>query len=556
MSLICKYGMRKNGWHAPLLILLLTLLLLAPSGSALALFGGKDLVTINGIEFTPEDYRHWWREWREPGMELLKTPDEFIDFMLLSQEASAMQLQDNPNYRNKLQVFLKVRALMQLKSEEIEARKKIPSKDELWKAYKDGYTPILNLRMLTVNDLEQANVVKGFLDKGVSLDKVAEAAGVKDSAEQMAATGPMRYTRIPNSLQSVALKLKPGEVGGPASFGHSWYFIEVLERQEGSEADYESVKQMLIRDSLKRQEYELTYQLVEKLKANYEARVYNDVIEAIQPGGIANELAAKTAVKIGKTEVAARFIYETVTKAQQTRGQAKESAESFAESKQRVVNDLLVQTLTGMEAMARHYENVPPLKHTFEFYSNHRLIKELEATVIQPRVKIADADIETYYKQHPEKYSREGLVKLAVVKTNEYELAEKLSTRLKAGEDFFKVMEPVSPAGIQVDDIAFEHLSPVVQAEITKLSAGQVSSRAKEGDNLLFIKLVHKGERELIPLEKVKAQISDQLKIDRFKEQRAAVVKQLRNRSTIKWNHSTWKKLNKELNEEEARHAF
>ncbi len=539
----------KNGWIG----LLLLLLLLLPAGRALALFGGKELVTINGTEFTPEDYRHWWREWREPGMELLGSPDEFIDWMLLSQEASDMQLQDNPTYQKKLLVFLKVRALMQLKKEEVDSRKKVPSQEELWAAYKKDYTPILNLRMLALNDQEQANVVKGFLGQGISLDKVADAAGLQGSVEQMEATGLMRYTRIPASLQTVALELPQGEIGGPVHFGHSWYFLEVIERQEGSEADFETVKQKLIRDSLKQQEADLTHQLVERLKVKYDVQVDEDVIAAIQPGGIDDELAAKLAVKMGKTEVPAGFIYAAVNKAQKNRGHADKSAENFAASKQRIVSDLLVQTLTSMEALDRNYQTVPPLKDTLEFYSQHRLIKELEVTVLQPQVQVTDSDIEAYYQQHPEKYSREGLVELAVVKTNEYELAERLTQRIKAGEDYFKVMEPISPAGIQIEKVPLAHLSPVMQAEVAKLAAGQVSAGVKDGENLLFIKVVRKGEREFVPLEKVKGQISNQLKADRFKEQRAAMVKQLRDRSAIKLNRSVWKKLNKELHEEETK---
>ena len=78
--------------------------------------------------------------------------DPFVDFMLLAQEADDMQLFDNPAYRKKLDVFLKVRSLMQLKAEEIDAKKVIPPREELWQAYLKEYTPILNLRMIAVQE--------------------------------------------------------------------------------------------------------------------------------------------------------------------------------------------------------------------------------------------------------------------------------------------------------------------------------------------------------------------------------------------------------------------
>ncbi len=536
------------------LTLLLTLLFLTPAMNALALFDGDELVTINGAEFTPEDYRHWWREWREPGMDLLETPDKFIDWLLLAQEASDMQLQDNPSYKKKLEVFLKVRALMHLKAEEVDARKTIPTSEELWEAYKKAYVPILNLRMLAVNEEEQANVIKSFLDRGVALEQVADAAGLKNVAEQVDTTGPLRYTRVPPTLQGLALELKPGEAGGPAKFGHAWYFIEVLDRNEGNQADFEAIKQKLIGEALKQQEEELTYQLVQNLKEEYQVQVDEEVIAAIGEGGVDDELGQQLAVKIGQLEVTARFIYEAATKSRRVAGHAGQFGEDFTGAKNRVVNDLLVQTLTGMEALARNFEAVPPLKHTYDFYKKHRLIRELEATVIHPQIQITDADIEAYYQAHPEKYSRAGLVELAVVKTTEYALAEQLIQRIKAGEDYFQVVEPISPAGIQVIKTPLEHLTPVVRAEVEKLANGQVSTGVRDGENLLFIKLVRKGAREMKPLDGLKKQIAIELRAELFKEQRDAIVQQLRDRSTIKLNRSVWKKLNKKLHEDEKRH--
>ncbi len=532
--------------------LLLILALLGPVVECQAFGGDKALVTINGKSFTAEDYRHWWHEWQEPDTPFPETFDEFVDWMLLSQEARDMQLHENLNYRKKMQVFLKVRALMQLKAEEVDIRKTIPPREELWQAYREGFTPILNLRMLAVTDEEQAHVVRSFLDRGITLDKVAAAAGLKGLAEELEATGPLRFTRIPESLRELALQLKVGEVGGPASFGHSRYFIEVLDRNDGTDEDFETVKQVLIQDALKRQEYQLTLELVEQLKNDYAVEVYNEVIEAIQPGAIDAELAGKIAVKIDQTEVPAKVIFDAAAKAQKLRGQARTGAEDFLSSKARVVNDLLVQTLTSMEALARHYEEIPPLKYTYEFYAQHRLIKELEATILQPQVKVAESDISVYYRENSNDYAREGLLELAIVKTRERELAAKLHDRLKAGEDFFVVMKPIAPAGVEVKKLPLQHLSPQLQKEVGRLSDGQVVGGIEEGEEVLFIKLVRKGEQEFAPLEMVKEQIREQLLNDRFAQLRTDMIKQLRQRSVIKANRSVWKKLRKALQREES----
>ena len=150
-------------------------------------------------------------------------------------------------------------------------------------------------------------------------------------------------------------------------------------------------------------------------------------------------------------------------------------------------------------------------------------------------------------KANPNTYSREGLVELAIVKTNEVELAKTLNQRLKNGEDFFAVMEPISPAGIQVKKTPLEHLKPVVQDAVARLAPGQAVGGIVDGEEILFIKLVRKGERESVPLEKVAGQIRTHLEEERFKQLKADIVNQLRERSEIELNTSAWKKLKKAL---------
>lgn len=480
-------------------------------------------------------------------MPVPETADDFIDWMLLSQEARDMQLQDNSAYQKKLHVFLKVRALLQLKAEEIDAHTSIPTHADLWAAYQEAYTPILNLRMLALPSVEHADSIKALLTQGIPFTEVIATAGLDTVAETMAATGPLRFSRIPDSLRQLALNLKTGEVGGPALFGHSWYFLEVLERNDGSLDDFETVKQALIRDARKAQEYQLTFELVERLKKDYQVKVHQEIIDAIPAAGISADLAQKVAVQFKDLEIPADVIFSAAVKAQQLRGQARKGAEDFKASKARVVNDLLMQTLTGVEALARHYEEVPPLKQVYSFYSQHRLIKELETTIIRPQVKVAESEIRDYYKQNSNKYIRKGLVEIAVVKTRELQLAKKLNRDLKAGGDFFTVMEPISPAGVQVKKVPLQHLAPLVQREVAKLSSGQMVGGIEAGDEILFIKLVRKGAQESVPLEKVVEEIRQQLKNDRFGQLRAVMLKQLRSRSDIRLNSAAWKKLKKAL---------
>ena len=362
------------------------LLFSLPATAPAALWGDDYLVQINGETFSEQDYRHWWQEWREPGMAVHSSVDPFIDFMLLAQEAKAMQLADNPTYKKKLEVFLKVRALMQLKAEEIDAHKVIPPREELWQAYLEKYTPILNLQMIAVQAEEQAQVIQQFMHQGVAFDQLASAAGLDTIAEHLESTGPLRYTRIPEALRAAVLPLQQGDTAGPVSYGNAWYFLKVVERQDGSDEDFESLKQNLIRDSLKRQEAELTQKLLQQLKTDYQVRIDQPLIDSLGPEGPTSENGKKIAMVIGDLQIPLSFVFASIEKTQETRGRAIRQAESFATSKGRIVSDILAQVLTEKAAIDRHYETVPPLKHVYDFYARYRLIKEFEDTVVQPQI--------------------------------------------------------------------------------------------------------------------------------------------------------------------------
>lgn len=534
------------------LVLLLFMLLTGLSATgAMAFWGSNFLVEINGQKFTEQDYRDWWQQWREPAMMVHESLDPFIDFKLLAREARDMQLTENIEYRKKLEVFRKVRSLMQFKADEVDAHKVIPSQDELWQAYLQEYTPLLNLRMIAVQEEEQANAVAQFLQQGVAFDQLASAAGLTEVAEQLESTGLMRYTRIPVPLREAVLPLPQGGIAGPVQYAHAWYFLEVIERQDGNQEDFERLKQNLIRASLKRQEAELTGQLLQRLKEEYEVRIDQELIDRIGPDGPPADDADKTAIVIGDLQIPASFVYASIEKAQEMRGQARRQAERFQESKKRIINDIQVQVLTEQAALDRHYEKIQPLMPIYEFYSEYRLTKEFENQVVRPQVKVTDEDIQSYYQQHKKDFEQAGLIEYALVTTNEVELAEQISRKLKNGADFFATMAPISPAGVEVQKEPLAHMSPMLQERIKPLASGQVTTIEEPG-KIHFIKVIRAEETNLLPLQQVREMIAKKLEQEFFDQVLGNYLQQLRERSEIKINQRSWKSLHKQLLEESA----
>ena len=80
------------------------------------------LAVVNGQPLTTQDFRDWWRHYREDGMAFPETPDPFIDWHLLVQEALRMELDRTPTFQRKVEVFLRARAMMLLKAEAVDSR--------------------------------------------------------------------------------------------------------------------------------------------------------------------------------------------------------------------------------------------------------------------------------------------------------------------------------------------------------------------------------------------------------------------------------------------------
>ena len=79
-----------------------------------------NLVDINGVSYTPDDFKRWWENWRDAGSRFPNDMEQFIEWKLLAQEAKSMELDQEPNYQRKIDVFHKVRTRILLKNDRLE----------------------------------------------------------------------------------------------------------------------------------------------------------------------------------------------------------------------------------------------------------------------------------------------------------------------------------------------------------------------------------------------------------------------------------------------------
>jgi len=543
---------RKIAIHLHLLIAVSLCVVLLTPASGFS-WGNPDLlVEINDTSLTRQDFLDWWQIWKEPETPLPEAPDEFIDWMLLFQEAENMQLYDRPSYRNKVSVFLRARSLMLLKQEEVDSKIKQPGREELWPLYEQTYLPRFNLKMISVDSDADQQTVADALAGGATLEAAAEAAGLMDSPAFMAETGLMRPAKLPAPLLEAVRTMQTGELGGPVTFGHFSYFFEILERDNGSDEDFESLRDSLARQWHKQQASRLTADLIKRLREQYQVEVHGDVIDQIGLEPLDPAVAEQVAVRIGNLQVLAQAVQQSVAKDFKLRyGPHGDVSQELAGVRQRVIADMLSQTLTGMAALDRHYEEREPFLETYRFYCQNRMIKELEQAVVAPQVEITDADIAAAYRDNIDEYTRKGLVELAMVQTREAELARLIETRLQQGEAFDQVVAPVAPRGVAVQKVPLEHLQEPLQQAVAGMATGQVSQMIPVADEYYFIKLIGHGEQQVVPLAMVRDKVKAELGQRRFQQTRAALLAQLRERSSIKLKNKSWQQVVAQLKREQ-----
>jgi len=485
-------------------------------------------------------------------MSVPETPQEFVDWMVLFQEAERMRLFENAAYREKVSIFLKVRSLMLLKDEEIIKKIRHPQRADLEGYYLDNYVPFMDIALLKIQDREKVAEAEKLLGAVDDLNMLAERSGLAVGKSPVANMGRLRPLQLPLPFKRLTETLHAGQIGGPVPWEGAWYFIQVKAKDEKSLEGFERFEGDIRSKLLRNEENRLTAELIQRLKNKFNVLVNEEVLEQIQPDGLSGDIGQKPVIKIGEQVINADTLYRNVTKDRQMRGKQRMGAEDdFKVSLRRVVADIVAQTVTSLEAADKHYENQPVLEPVYQFYCQHRMIKELEKELILPNTAISDEDVEDYYQSHSEEFERSEVAELAMVQTREKLLTQELAVRLKQGEDFFKVLEPLSPQGIPVQKLPIDHLPAPVQAALAELVPGQASGAIISGEDIYFVKLVRKSQRENTPLSEVSESIRKQLAQERFESLRANLLSQLRSRSEIVVDQDSWLKLRARLLKDE-----
>jgi parvulin-like peptidyl-prolyl isomerase len=516
------------------------------TGELQAWFWESDtLVTINGEAFNTEDFDHWWENWREKDTPFPDSPKPFIDWHILTQEAVSMELFREQSYRQKVETFLKVRALMLLRNETIDSRINLGERD-LWNNYREHYVPRRHVKILYFDVESAAQETSEGLNAGGTTPADMETAEGKKP--QHIYDEWLRPDTVPGQWDEVLKKLEIGKASLPVEMNTGYVVLVLLEEKGAEEADFQSVERRIREKLRKAREAELTAELIGRLRKKYDVKVDNELFLALDPEKTPEELLDRPLITTSRGTVPARLFLQQLAKEQEFLTQNRFKGTDMEALKNRVLGGMLSQTLTSWEAMDRHYENRPPFEWIYRFYCQHRLIRELEKRLIRPKAQVDDKEVEAYYTEHRQEFTQPETVSLVVLE-DDPKLIEKLWNDVRRGEDFLSVVRKYYAREIPVQRVPLDHLPTAVKQAVDQLAKGEVSLPLQSEGKSMLIRLVDRHSENLIPFGQVRTQIAERLSEDKFAQAHENLLKELRARSEIDVNERAWKELKKNYEE-------
>lgn len=510
------------------------------------LWGPEKLSTINGRDYTSDDFKTWWVNWKEKDMPFPASAAPFVDWHLLVQEAEKMELYNEPEYLHKIDVFLKARTLLLYKGDKISSRIKITD-NELRTRYEKEYLPRLHLQILYFNDEELAK--KSFAQLQTENPDFAKFAAESRAADKDSVYFEQKWTRL-NQLQQqwrpVISGLSVGEMSEPFHWSKGYVMIRMHEQKGFDAADFELLKPMITNEIREIKEQELTSRLVGELKEKYHVKVDRQVFDSLDMSSANDKLLDQTLITMDNGSYTVKVFLDLVNKEQKFRKQYGFDVEEGEKLKKRLLDGVLAQTLTTRGALDEHYEQKEPLKPLYLFYTQHRLIKELDKRLFKPQVKVSEEDIEKYYQENQERFSQPEMVSLAIVEDEE-NLINKINEEMNRGADLFDVASRYYSGEVPVQNMQFKYLDPVVQSVIDKLAIGETSKPFLVKGHHTIIQLLKRTPATPMPLDHIHDKIAGLVEKEKFDKVRNAYLAELKARSVISINDRAWEKIKKEL---------
>ncbi|GAB4339670.1 MAG: hypothetical protein Kow0089_12750 [Desulfobulbaceae bacterium] len=542
-------------------------------------WGKSYLLKIDDQEYTPEDFRNWWGNWRDRNQPVPSTVDPYVDWLLMVREGERMMLYDDPVYHRDVNVYLRVLSQVQLKNDEIDSR--ISITDEMVeKRYREQYLPVWTYHFAAFKDKESAQKAYGDLVAGtVTMEELAKAAQSAQSAPHGAtpsghpdvgsegngggSTGGVekllgvqlnakrRPFRSDKEWSDVLGGLEPGAFAAPFPYQETFVIVQLKDRFAGDADDFAKISGSIRTRLRKEQQAALTFDLLKRLKKKFNVTVNEERLKVMDPDSPETIQPDSILITIGDMQVTERQVIDKVESEFKrnsiyglTRGDGRETL-------LRVVDGIIGQTLITLESLDRHYERESPIKELVEFKQKHKLVQKLDRLIREQVPSPGEEEIKAYYAENRSEFAGPEIYRMALLKGDEQTLNRIWLGVVVNGEDFFSIAKKELGDGPSVQGYPADHLEKPVLEQVRSLNRNELSRVFPLDDGYGLVYLVEYVQSKTTPLEMVRERIRKKLLDDAFAEAREAYLADLRKKASLQVNENLWTKLQSELIQEQ-----
>lgn len=535
----------------PAALILLAFTALLPASAGAAWWRSDDtLVTIDGVRYSGENFKRWWTFWKDADTPFPKTPEPYIDWLLLNREGERMELASDPGFRRQTQVFLKSRALLMLKYEEVDSRIAVTDA-EVRARYERDYLPRWLVQRLEFRDADAAAAAWKELATGtVSVDELAtrppEQGGPSVQRENW-----LRPQAIDPGWAAIFAKAEVGAVVDPAEHEHGPGLFRLKEKKGGDEEDFARLREEIRRDLWKERENALTSALLNRLREKYEVVVDAERIEALDltsPEGALTDAVVIATNRQSVTEKDFVTIARRHLSSRAASAHAFKDPEDLRKLKGEIVGGILGQNLVDWEALDRHYEEKEPFQWEYEFHVAHRLVLALEQRLFAPGAKVGEDEVKRHYGENLGRYTQPALVKLYILDDTQGPV-DQVRADVLVGVPFTKALRDRFEGRVAPREFPANHLEPEIKAVVDRLAVGETSPLFSAQGSQALVHLVERTPERPVPLEQAAGTIRTRLVKEKMDRQRSEYLALLKARSKIEVKERQWQSVRKELGE-------
>ncbi len=531
------------------ILIFLVCLGLFPATTATAFFFGDDtLVTIDGNKYSMDDFKHWWKFWKEEDEPLPKTPDHYIDWLLLSREGERMELTSDPGFKRQTRIFLQSRTLLMLKYDAVNSRIKVTD-DDIKTRYEEKFLPRWLVQRLRFKDADAAEAAwKEFTAGTVTVEDLVERDPEQGGPESTYENW-LRPNEIDPGWVAIFQSLEVGQAVDPSKHnkGPTLYFLK--EQKGGDEEDLAKLREGIEKDLWKEKENELTLKLLAELREKYQVKVDEERLAALDISANDDTFTDDPVITTTRQNISEKEFMVVIRKLMSNRTQFAHAAgdeEAARKLKTDTANNIIAQSVTNWESLDRHYEEKEPFKWEYEFNFRHRLVLAVEQSLFGSETKVTDDEIKQHYEENVSRYSQPGVVKLYIIDETQGPI-DQIWADVAVGKNFERVAKELFGKGLVSQEIPANHLDPEVKPVVDKLVDGETSQIFRAQGIRVLVHLIERTPEAPLPLERVKETIRNKLSKEKLNQLRQAYIDKLKAGSEIEVRMQNWEKIQKEL---------